>query len=453
VPYTAPSLAQLRGVLASRLQDPANVFWSATELNIYIQEALRTWNVMAAWYRDRMVFNTTAATPWYDLATQPASLVPCTVTDQSLFEEMEYHLLEPSTPGTWSGSEQFTAQDLTTAIQQRRDQFLIETGCVLTHSTLSSGLPATGRVGLPTSVIDVRRLAYLDATGRYTHIGRVDENQLFAYAQGWSVNPGPVQAYSVVATPPVTVQLAPIPSVSGTLDLVTVNSGVALNPATGVVLGVPDDLAWVIKWGALCDLLTKDGPPSDPFRAKYCEQRWKEGVELARVTMTIMFAYLDGVQVTPVSFFDLDYDPSHPTNWQNDATGTPNTLAMGGMNLIALDPPPNSNPHSVTLDLLRNFPIPVADTDPVQVGQEELDVITDYSEHLAAFKMSGAEFQATMPAHQRMVRLAMQQNARWRAVSKQPGDNTNKAQRDFSETRRRDRPKPEPVGSEMEGGI
>jgi hypothetical protein len=314
-------------------------------------------------------------------------------------------------------------------------------------------LPATGRIGLPASVIDVRRIAYLDSTGQYTKLSRVDENQLFAYMQGWSLNPGAVHAFSVVATPPVTVQLAPIPAASGTLDLVTVSSGQALNPAAGVVLGVPDDLAWVIKWGALCDLLTKDGPPSDPFRAKYCEQRWKEGVELARATATVMFAYLDGLQVTPVSFFDLDYDPAHASMWQNDATGTPGTLAMGGMNLIALDPPPNSNPHSVQLDVLRNFPIPIADADPVQVGQEELDVITDYSEHLAAFKMSGAEFQATMSAYQRMTRLAKQQNARWRAVSSQPGDDMNKAQRDFRERRRREHVEPAQAGSDMEGGI
>jgi len=453
VPYTAPTLVQLRTVLAQRLQDPTFVFWAAPELNVYITEALRTWNVMAAWYRDRMAFNTTSATPFYDLAAVPGSLIPRTVTDQSLFEEIEYHLLEPPTPGTWTGSEQFNAQDLTTALQQRRDQFLLETGCVLTHSTTSTGLPATGRIGLAPSVIDVRRMAFLDATGAYTYLSRVDENQLFAYLQGWSVNPGPVTAYSVVATPPVTVQLAPIPSVPGTLDLVTINSGAALDPTTGVVLGVPDDLAWVVKWGALCDLLTKDGPPSDPFRAKYCQKRWEEGIKLARITATILFAYLDGLQVSPVSMFDLDHDPSHASNWQNDTVGAPVTLAMSGMNLIALDPTPNSTPHSVQLDVLRNFPVPVADSDPVQVGQEELDVITDYSEHLAAFKMSGAEFMATMPSYQRMVQLAQKQNLRWRAVSKQSGDNLNKSRRDFAELRRREHPEPATIGSDTEGGV
>jgi hypothetical protein len=453
VPYVAPTLAQLLAVLAARLQDPTNVFWSQAELILYIQEALRTWNIMAAWYRDRMVFSTASANPWYDLSAQTNSLVPYTVTDQYLFEEIEYHLLEPPSPGVWTGSAQFDAQDLTTALQQRRDQFLLETGCVLTHSTQSAGMPADGRAGLSPSVIDVRRMSYLDSNGNYTLLWRVDENQLFAYAQGWSVNPSPVQAYSVIATPPVTVQLAPIPSLSGTLDLVTVNAGAALNPSSGVVLGVPDDLSWVVKWGALCDLLTKDGPPSDPVRAKYCEARWKEGIELARATATIMFAYLNGIQVTPVSFFDLDCDPSHPSNWQNDTPGVPGILAMGGMNLIALDPPPSSTPSSVQLDVLRNFPVPVLLTDVVQVGQEELDVITDYAEHLAAFKMSGAEFMATMPAYARMVRLAKQQNERWRAFSKQSGDNMNKAQRDFSEVRRRKRSEPVEVGSDMEGSV
>jgi hypothetical protein len=453
VPYTAPTLLQLRTALAAELQDPTNIFWTSAELTVYIQEALRTWNVMAAWYRDRMVFNTTSAIPFYDLSAVPATLIPYTVTDQYLFEEIEYHLLEPPSPGVWTGSEQFVAQDLTTALQQTRDQFLLDTGCVLTHSTAFSGLPANGRVGLATSVIDLRRLSYLDASGLITLLWRVDENQLYAYAQGWAVNPQPVQAYSIIATPPVTVQLAPIPSVSGTLDLVTINAGAALNPATGVVLGVPDDLSWVVKWGALHNLLIKDGPPSDPFRAAYCKQRYQEGVELARATATIMFAYLDGIQVTPVSFFDLDCDPAHAANWQNDLVGTPTTLAMGGMNLIALDPPPDSNPHSVQLDVLRNFPVPVADGDIVQVGQEELDIITNYAEHLAAFKMSGAEFKATISGYTDMVRAAKQQNARWRAASKQPGDDMNKARRDFSEVRRRERPEPAMVGSDMEGGV
>jgi hypothetical protein len=450
VPYSSPTLAQFRTALAARLQDPTNVFWTAAELTSIIQESLRTWNVMAAFFRDRMAFNTTSATPFYDLATVPATLIPRTVTDRDIFQSIESALLEPITNSGWTGSEQFNDTDIITAIQRRRDQFLLETGAVLSHSTQFSGLPANGRVDLSPSVIDVRRLAYLDATGAYTLLWRVDEGELYAYLQGWNVTPQPVAAYSIIATPPVRIQLAPVPSVSGTLDLVTVNSGAALDPSIPTVLGVPDDLAWAIKFGALADLLTKDGPPSDPFRAAYCEQRWQEGLALARVSTTVLFAYLDGVQVQPVSLFDMD---TNLLNWQSDPVGAPATLGLAGLNLIALDPPPNSNPHSVALDVLRNFPIPVADADPVQVGQEQLDVITDYCEHLAAFKMSGAEFQATQPAYDRIVRLAVQQNERWRAVAKLPGDDHNRARRDFSQVRRRAHPEPVPASADMEGGI
>jgi hypothetical protein len=452
VPYTAPTLSTFRAALASRLQDPTNVFWASAELTVYIQEALRTWNIMAAWYRDRMVFNTTSATPFYDLSAVPGSLIPYTVTDRDLFQSIEYSLLEPITNTGWAGSEQFNDTDILTAIQERRDQFLLETGCVLTHSTLFSGLPANGRVDLSPAVIEIRRLSYLDALGAYTLLWRTDENELFNWMQGWSVNPGAVSAYSVIATPPVRIQLAPIPSISGTLDLVTINSGAALTLGP-VVLGIPDDLSWAVKWGALADLLTKDGPPSDPFRAAYCEQRYQQGVMLAKLTATVMFAYLDSNQVQPVSLFDLDCDPAHAANWQNDATGNPGTMAVAGMNLIALDPPPNIGPHSVMLDVLRNFPVPVADSDIVQVGQEQLDVILDYSEHLATFKMSGAEFQATQPAFDRMVRLAHMQNEQWRAFSKSPGDDTNKNRRDFSQVRREAHPELQPVASDMDGGI
>jgi hypothetical protein len=90
VPYVAPTLALFRTALAARLQDPTFVFWAAAELTVYIQEALRTWNIMAAWYRDRMAFNTTSATSFYDLGSVPASLIPRTVTDRDVFQSIQY---------------------------------------------------------------------------------------------------------------------------------------------------------------------------------------------------------------------------------------------------------------------------------------------------------------------------------------------------------------------------
>ena len=51
------------------------VFSGSRRTYVYIREALRTWNAMAAWYRDRMSFNTTPTAPFYDLTTVPGTLI------------------------------------------------------------------------------------------------------------------------------------------------------------------------------------------------------------------------------------------------------------------------------------------------------------------------------------------------------------------------------------------
>jgi hypothetical protein len=87
---------------------------------------------------------------------------------------------------------------------------------------------------------------------------------------------------------------------------------------------------------------------------------------------------------------------------------------MAGLNLVAMSPVPD-NVYTVTVDLLRNMPVPVADGDYIQVGAEMWDGVIAYAEHIAAFKMAGAEFEATMPDLEQMIKLAMTQNERLRA--------------------------------------
>jgi hypothetical protein len=449
VPYSYYQLGQLVTDLTLRLQDPNNVFWAQAELILYIQEALRTWNAMAAWYRDRMSFGTQSAMTWYDLSQQTGTLIPYTVTDTTLFEEIEYHLLEPPTPA-YSGSEMFTNADLVNALQKRRDQFLLETGSVIVHSVQSGAQTNDGRVALADSVIDIRRIAYLNSLGAYTVLWRSSESEANSFQYGWWGVPGPPGAYSVVEPAPVVVQIIPVPNIPGSLDLLTISAGATLNPSSGVVLGIPDDFSWVVKWGALADLLTRDGQASDPLRAQYCQRRWIEGVRLAKLSTTAITGAIDGNNVPINSVFDMD--TAYP-GWQNNTPTNPSILGLAGMNMLAVADPPNSAAHSVQLDLLRNMPIPVALTDPIQVGREELDVVTDYSEHLAAFKMGGAEFQATLPAYERMVALARKQNERWRAFSRFPEDEHDRGRRQAKQDRREMVTEKEHLAAEMEGAV
>ena len=110
--YSWLNFAAARNELAARLFDPNKVYWIDAELGIYLTEALRTWNVLASFYKDRDSFSTVPNNPWYDLPSKLTTLRPYTVTDAQLLIEIEYHLIEPPTGSTWTGSEMFSLQDL-----------------------------------------------------------------------------------------------------------------------------------------------------------------------------------------------------------------------------------------------------------------------------------------------------------------------------------------------------
>lgn len=409
--YTHTRRLDLRAALRSKLGETSAAYWTDAELNLCIEEALRTWQAASRFYRERGVFQTVASTPFYDLATKLPTLLGYSLKDQDAITLMEYHLLEPPTPTAWTGSDMFSLDELTKALERRRNQFLLETGAVLTRSLEPIAAPPAGRVELTDTVIDVRRAAWRSVGGTHTHLWREDEHNLTGYKRGWSVDPETPAAFSVILTPPVQLQLAPVPLDEGQLDLVTIRTGVALDPTTGVLLGVPDDFAWAVKWGALADLLGKEGPAMDPGRAAYCERHWREGVDLCRGNGPVLQAEINGIPVLTATLEELD---AYLPTWQN-STGTPGAVASAGANLVAVGDRVPDGIYSITLDVVRRFPVPTGDGDWVRVGREHLDAVIDYALHVAAFKMGGAEFEATMPHYERLLRLAAVHNDRLRA--------------------------------------
>ena len=223
---------------------------------------------------------------------------------------------------------------------------------------------------------------------------------------------GPPQVYSVAATPPVSLQLGPPPAVVGNLDLVVVQSGpqLSLGPS---VLGVPDDLAWGVKWGVLADLLSRDGQAKDPTRALYCEQRYREAVELAALYPTIVQTAVNGVPVFTGSVFDMD---AFANGWQNAPAGTPTAAGLVGRNLLALSPAP-ANGAQVYLDMVVNIPVPVLAGDYLQVPPDVIPAILDYAQHLASFKMGGSEFAVTDQQRTNLLYEAANYNSRLRQAN------------------------------------
>ena len=273
--YQYETWLQLRTQLANKLHDPTNVYWTDTELKFILTEAIRTFSMLTSYWRAQGIFNTVAGTGFYDLPTQLPTYLARNVTDQYLINMMEYHLQETPTtnwPGGWTGTDMFTMADLTHALQKRRNQFLAETGVLVTRTLLSTLVPVGGRIVLADNVTDVRRLAWTYLNNDIYNLWRVNEHEMTAFSQTWATPAvqDPTD-YSILSPPPLTIQLNPAPSQASAMDLLSISSGADFNPTVGATLvGIPDDMSWIIKWGAMADLLTQDGPGMDPARGEYC---------------------------------------------------------------------------------------------------------------------------------------------------------------------------------------
>lgn len=406
MPYTEPTLAQAQADLASRLNDPGFVHWTSVELARYIREALRTWNSFTSHWREVATFQTVILQPFYDLTTVLPTLRGQTVTNWDLVLDIQYTLLEPPSAAVWTGTDQFTLAQVSNAIQRRRDQFLWETGAILTRTeTAYAAPPATGRIALDEDVLTVRRAAWRpDATQFLRVLIRGDEWGANHFAPTWPSTTTAPSSYSVSATPPLTLQLIPPASSPGTLDLIAIQRGVALSSGVEASLGMPDDWTWVVKFGALADLLLGDGLALDVPRGTYCQQRWEQGLELAKKASVVLAGRINNVPTRLNALADADnYSPM----WQL-LGGTPVSLLLAGQNLVGTWPPAGAvgGPWTIGLDVVRNAPVPVLPGDILQIGQDVYDAVLDYGQHLALSKEGPGELEASLGLLNRFARAA-----------------------------------------------
>lgn len=406
MPYTQPTLVEAQVALASRLNDTGFIRWLAPELAGYLTEALRTWQVWTSFYRDQGFFNTVATEPFYDLPTEIPTLRGYTVTNWDLVTDLQFALMEPAPAGgTWTGTDQFDLAQLNSAIQRRRDQFLRETGCVITRTTTSLTPPVGGRIPVDEAVSIVRRIAWRpDATMLTTPLTRATEWAANNWSPAWAQSTQDPYAYSVTTVPPLTVQLIPPTTNAGLLDMLSINVGAPLDPEIESLLNIPDDFVWIVKWGALADLLKGDALALDTARAEYCEARWQQGLDMARRFSVVLAAYINDVSARIGAVSDAD---SYSPTWQM-VPGVPRQPLLVGQNVVAIWPPPRTfgNPWVVTLDVVPNVPVPVDPGDILQISQDVYDSILDYAQHLALFKEGDGQVEQAMGLLERASRAA-----------------------------------------------
>ncbi len=402
---------QARQQLAGRLADPGMVFWSDDELGLYLREALRTWNALTEFWNADFAFQADASAVWYDLSLLPGSPRLRTVVDTDLYNIMDFHLLEPATGGVWTGTPQFSISDLSGALQRRRDEMIQVAGCNVQQLPPIPTMPNTRRVYFQDSTLEPRRTRFIpDSTlGSPVTLSREDTITFDAFESQHLQQVKLPSAWSVITGPPLAMDVDTAPNVPGDYDVLSLQAGLDFNPSADTLMGVPDDWTWLAKWGALSDLLGRDSEATDRARAEYCNKRYQDGLKVMAASNWLVSGTLNGVPVDVPSVREMDgYSPE----WEDSASAWP-SLVQAGMDLAAPCPTATGTGIiGVSMILVGNAPIPVLDSDFVQVPRDVYDVILDYAQAVASFKMGGAEFFDTQGLEKNFWAFAMETNKR-----------------------------------------
>ena len=430
--YSYITRGEAKAELSIRLEDSGMVFWISDELDRYLNEALRVWNCLTQWWTVKYV---TTLNPPLLANWQSTNVIGSprqrNRTDTDIYSFIEYQLLEPASGGTWTGTPQFAIADLQQAVQRRQDEVLQTTACSMLDISSLGITPNSNTVTLPDNVLDVRRVRYVPATGFGSPqtLERSDTLAFQRFSPSYQQTTASPLRWDILAGPPLTLTFDALAPVPNNLQILTMQAGTVLAPPADTPLQVPDDWTWVIKYGALYDVLSEDNECKDQERANYCRQRYLEGLQLMIQMPWCLQAWVNEFPVDVVSLAAAD---RFNYEWQSRATAYPG-LVVGGIDLWALSPAPVSL-TSVTMLLVGNAILQmVTDADQVQVPRDVMDAILDEAQHIAAFKHGGLEFSETSALHKSFVDCAMRWNSRLRESGIFPTDLRPLNQRQFEQ--------------------
>lgn len=443
----------------------STTLWSEAELSIYITTALRQWNSLTWKWRQDFAFSSNSV--WNSLGSLAGSPRIRTITDTDCYTEMEYMLLEPPSGSVWTGTNQFDISVFSQALQRRRDEMIqignlnqdLLTGIAVSPNTVITQLPDT--------VIDVERVRYLatmaSTTGTATiGVQTINVASTLGIATGQLVSgagisyystvtsigsgtvnisiptigpvsgqinfftpntlyrddtvanefyevplyqqaPGTPQTFSLSSEPPLSWQVDVPPNLPGTYEAIVLQSGVPFNPPASTLIGIPDDLSYVLQWGALADLLSQEPESTDLERADYCTRRYQDGIKTMLNSPWIELGKVNGQAVSVDSIVDLDrYEP----NWDANPMTFGPVIVSGGMDWIAA---PVMQGIGVTV--LANAPITDSNGN-LQVSRSDWDAVILLAQSRAMFKLCGADWKAGLELEKQAILAASAENSR-----------------------------------------
>ncbi len=227
-----------------------------------------------------------------------------------ILSEIQRHMLEiKSDMGKTWFDPFWTTDEVLDWLEARTNQFLVASGAYRQQVILE----AEPEIEIP-NMNDLRRAVYFDANGASTPLEISDTHAKDMSSPGWGALPagspdtiivwGTGNRARLVPPPPNapdngTVLLDYVPRfvvryderqrgvwwgrtgeavVSDTVDL-------TVWPGKSRPLPIPNIFYPYVKYGVMADMLGKEGEGQDVGRAKYCEERFQEGIELAKMML------------------------------------------------------------------------------------------------------------------------------------------------------------------------
>lgn len=206
------------------------------------------------------------------------------VTDADLLQEIQFAVIEPPDGGVTWPSGLWSSAEVLAYLNLRQDQLLKETLLLVGQETEITVAEGVTRLDLPFDWLRTIRVLWLGDDGTVRPLHRTDSFAADAGLSGWNTVEGLPSFYMDEEAGTLTIQIAPPPAGSGKLDLFYIPLGDPLTLAPDI-LNVPDECAWILKYGVLADMLGKDGEGRDVARAEYAQQRYDMGVEAVKMLM------------------------------------------------------------------------------------------------------------------------------------------------------------------------
>jgi hypothetical protein len=219
---------------------------------------------------------------------------------------------------------------------------------------------------------------------------------------------GTPQTFQLSSEPPLSFDVDITPNQPGVYEALVSQSGTPFAPPASTLLGIPDDWAFVLEYGALADLLGRESEATDRERAAYCLKRYQDYLTVITKTPWIMLGSVNGVACSVDALEDTD---QYSVGWDLDPSNFGPVIVTAGVDTFAS--PVGS---SIGITCLGNAPLLDSSGTYLQVSRDQWDTVLDLAQSLASFKLGGAEWKAALELEARAIKFAAAENSRLKSL-------------------------------------